>query len=479
MSLPGKHLLKNLNFLYTMCMKTSLFLERSAHPLPLAAAALVLVNDLLFRPLWPAAWWTGKLSTLAAAFALPVLLAAFLSILFPRRPKAAGAAAFALVLVTLLLLKLTPETNRWLTGWLPIRAIPDPSDLLAILPWSAALWFYFRPVSHPARPLGWPRLLLVPLAAVFLLADAAAPDYGVAGIIASKDGSLSTRAGYVIYRSSDGGESWNPSEMPLPEEFAYGPALQEPLELTAPGGVRYRVTPGQGVERSAADGSWQPVFASAPLSEPEQVFLDRTITANLDYLPGPLDAQLAPGGENLVVAMGVEGVLIVPPQGEPRWIAVGPYRRRSLENAGLDGYLTVLSGEIWLAVCASLLWLATAALRLRRSTWQMILVVLGWLLFLVVGAAQHPEINTGYLAAFASLGILVLGVWSVILVLIALFRLRGRPLHPFTRRLLFIPVFMLVFLLPFVAWALSLLPFYWIAQLAAGGLTVAMVGLMN
>jgi hypothetical protein len=451
--------------------------QRAAHPLPLAAAGLVILNDLVLRPLWPTAWWTGKLSSLAAAFALPLLLAAFLSVCLPRREKLAAGLAFGGVLLGLLLLKVSPLSNHWLTARLPLRAVPDPSDLLALLTWLAALVFYFSPVlPNPRLPIA--RLLLLPLAAIFLLADAAMPDYGAACLTVREDNTLLTHANYQVYLSADGGRTWQGTDLSAQME-CYAPGLDGQVELTAPNGVQYRVQTGGTVERSPDGQTWETVYTGALLPEPEQVYTRRTHSGNLSYRPGPLDAKLAPGGNDLVLAMGMEGVLIVPSSGEPYWVTVGPYQHNLLKTSGFEGYLSLLSGELWLAGAAALAWLATAALRLRRSTWQMVLVVLGWLLILVAGAARHPDINSGYLAAFAGVGLVAAFGWALILVLVAFFRQRGRPLHPLTRRVLFIPLFMAVFMLPFIAWALGLLPLYWIAQAAAAALTVAMVGLVN
>jgi hypothetical protein len=48
------------------------------HPLPMAAALLILVNDMWLKPQWPHSFVTGKLSDVGINFLLPVvLLAAF------------------------------------------------------------------------------------------------------------------------------------------------------------------------------------------------------------------------------------------------------------------------------------------------------------------------------------------------------------------------------------------------------------------
>ena len=83
------------------------FRQRAAsalmHPVTLGALGVLLINDLLFKALWPGAWIPGKLSDLAwMMFAPPVL--AFLLSFLARRNAAAQRAAFLAAYVGLPLL---------------------------------------------------------------------------------------------------------------------------------------------------------------------------------------------------------------------------------------------------------------------------------------------------------------------------------------------------------------------------------------
>jgi len=108
-----------------------------AHPLNLAAAVLILVNDFLLRPVAPS-WWTGKLSDAGALVIWPLLFAAALALILPRRWKhshaLAGGLALGLTLAGYLLLKLSPATNALLLALSGqrLRAVADPSDLLLL-----------------------------------------------------------------------------------------------------------------------------------------------------------------------------------------------------------------------------------------------------------------------------------------------------------------------------------------------------------
>ena len=177
-----------------------------AHPLVLLAVGLVALNDFVLKPLVPS-WITGKLSDIGMLFFLPLLLAGLLEFILPRR-WAAGL-GFGLAGAGFVLFKAGPVTAGWL-DFLALRSIPDPSDLLALpaLGASFALW---RSTLHeeraPAHTLGW-RLVLLPLAMLVAMADAAMPDQGV-DCLAVQDGGLYARSGYGrTYASRDGGLTW-------------------------------------------------------------------------------------------------------------------------------------------------------------------------------------------------------------------------------------------------------------------------------
>ena len=68
------------------------------HPVTLAALGVLLVNDLLFKALWPGAWIPGKLSDLAWMVFAPPLLAYILSFATPGNGRGQRA-AFAATLV--------------------------------------------------------------------------------------------------------------------------------------------------------------------------------------------------------------------------------------------------------------------------------------------------------------------------------------------------------------------------------------------
>ena len=170
-----------------------------AHPLSLAAAVLILVNDFSLRPVAPS-WWTGKLSDAGALVIWPLLFAAALALILPRRwkhsPALAGGLALALTLAGYLLLKLSPATNALLLALSGqrLRAVADPSDLLLLPILLLPAWLLFRDEIRTARPtrLRW-EPLLAGLVLLVGVADAAAPEYGI-GCFTQEGAQLCVRA---------------------------------------------------------------------------------------------------------------------------------------------------------------------------------------------------------------------------------------------------------------------------------------------
>jgi hypothetical protein len=116
------------------------------HPLPIAAAVVLVVNDhLLKAAAWPSAAVAGKLSDLAGLFLLPILLTA----LTGRRLATAWVITTG---VGFTLLKLSPGFNAAVeAAW--GQNVLDPTDL-ACLPVLAFAWLYLQRGHAPAGALG-------------------------------------------------------------------------------------------------------------------------------------------------------------------------------------------------------------------------------------------------------------------------------------------------------------------------------------
>jgi hypothetical protein len=127
------------------------------HPVILAAIALFIVNDHVFKPAYPG-WLTGKLSDVAGLVFFPVLVASIAELVAPAvRRHAAGAISLCVCLtgltfVAMLLVPLGGDGYRWFFGFAqwpfrlagavitgapvpgmtPVLFAADPTDLITL-----------------------------------------------------------------------------------------------------------------------------------------------------------------------------------------------------------------------------------------------------------------------------------------------------------------------------------------------------------
>lgn len=130
-------------------------------PLPLAAVALMAVNDRWLKPAFHNAL-TGKLSDVALCFFLPLYLSALLALVtrWPRSTRT-GVGALACTLLYTAIKVSQPAADlfcaalRWVgqpLGMTGFRAVADPTDLLT-LPLVGAAILYSRAVDSRPSPL--------------------------------------------------------------------------------------------------------------------------------------------------------------------------------------------------------------------------------------------------------------------------------------------------------------------------------------
>lgn len=133
-------------------------------PLPLAAVALMAVNDQWLKPAFHNAL-TGKLSDVAICFFLPLYLSALLSLVtrWPRAARTAAGAGLTAILYTALKVSqpaadLFCEALRVVgapLGLRHFRAVADPTDLITLpLVGLAVLYSRVRESCEPVPPTG-------------------------------------------------------------------------------------------------------------------------------------------------------------------------------------------------------------------------------------------------------------------------------------------------------------------------------------
>ena len=98
--------------------------------------------------------------------------------------------------------------------------------------------------------------------------------------------------------------------------------------------------------------------------------------------------------------------MIIEPDGEQVWVAVGEYRHGGLREDGWMGLISLLSFEFLLALLAGVAWWNTATLASDRTGWQVAWVVIGWvlLLALIVGGIAYGSYLYARKQAFLQVG---------------------------------------------------------------------------
>ena len=307
------------------------------HPATVAALGVLLLNDLLFKSLWPHSWFTGKLSDLAwLVLALPLM--AFLLSLIDRGNLRVQRVSFLVAYVGLPLLYASYNTCEPVHYWV-LRGISivsggtagsplDVTDSLIIpFGWGIALWIWRREAAGPgALRTRW-ALLVAGIASLASVATSYPdPEYGVQGVGTSEDGTIHADTfpyhEYVSrYRSVDGGVTWTYREA-QEVEVAWGSLIAE-----TPRGT-YTLD-GPYVMRTVADGRRKEVAYSAKfLQRDGNVWVQEHATAELDVreiASKPLSIAYDDHSGNVVVAMGIQGVVIGTPGGRWTRTAVGRY----------------------------------------------------------------------------------------------------------------------------------------------------------
>ncbi|NLG96553.1 MAG: hypothetical protein GX491_04250 [Chloroflexi bacterium] len=448
-------------------------LKLLAHPFSLGAIGLLFVNDHLLRRLWPS-WWTGKIGDAAWLFFFPFVMAVLLALLCPekRRDQWVFRTAYGLTGIVFVLMKCIPAVNilatRIAAGLTdaPFALLPDPSDLLALpaLGLSSLLWVS-TPNPEPQRddsrqPVYG--LLALPIAALLTLANAAAPDRGIA-CFSIQDGQVYANSGYTAYLTTDGGRSWQAQpaaglscsqKIPFPGEWQ---EIQGPTES-----VRYRYKPGESIEFSNDAGqSWQAGMSLTPVSEAEQMYYIKSRPGNAWFDPGPMDAIADPNTGNMLFAMGHQGVLVREAGGEWVWSMTGVYRRMET-FPDIDAFAVLLGGMIPMASGLAFLVFSTAALRLTFHPVRLVLLVLAWLAWLIVNIFVPPATSTSYGLTVTLIGMAAAGVIIVPLAVEQGVRLTRRAPHLLPRLIGLALAGGLLYLLPYVLWLYNAMPnFAW------------------
>jgi hypothetical protein len=453
-----------------------------AHPLTLAAVALLLLNDHLFRRLWPS-WFTGKLGDFAWLFFAPFALAALLAVLLPgrgrRHAQFVGGLAFGLVGGVFALAKTAPPVHAAVVRWagavfgFPVAWQRDPTDLIALASLAAGWWLWRRAQAdlRPRPAVGW---VVLPLAALLTLANGPAPDPGIYCLDVQERQVVAFSA-YARFISSDGGMTWQVSQTgssaPCPQPWSQPSAGEQMVVDPVNPNVVYRYAPGRAVASSADGGqSWRTEFDLRPASEAEQTYYLKR-HGNATFREGPLSGVVDPVTGHALFAMGHAGVLIRRADGQWQWVAVGGYYPMSADRAGAA--FSLLIGELVLAVGLGLLALITLALRLGSGWFRKLLCGLGWALWAVQVLVFRPAFMTGYEVLIETVLLVATAVVVIPTAVDAAVRLISVAPAALGRAAAIAAAGMLLFILPYLLWSLNALPSYMLAAVFALVLSAA------
>ena len=305
------------------------------HPVTLAALALLLINDIVFKTLFPGAWAVGKLSDLAwVVFASP-LLAFALSFAVPKKSAAGWRAALVVAYGGLPLLYAAFNTfapihdaiMSVLTMGADGAASGSPMDATdsLVIPFGLAIaaWVWRRGVPDGGLRSRFAALAagIAALASVATSQDPAAE--GVATLGATDSGAVIATSVYLYggYKSDDGGMNWH-----WDDSGGYELVVQSSQRARTPRG-EYAIT-GSGIELTGENGRRELVYSTEYLRGDANKWVQKSDTQGFGrrFLTTRPKAILyhADSG-NVIVAMGIQGAVVGTPDGRWRRVAVGGY----------------------------------------------------------------------------------------------------------------------------------------------------------
>lgn len=349
------------------------------HPATLAALAALLVNDIALKRAWPDAWAMGKLSDLAWMIFAPPLLAYLLSFLVGGSALGGragfGAAYAGLPLLYAAFNTFEPMHNAALRGLALVGGSSPGSPLdatdSAVIPFAmaAALWVWRRPPASTHSVRARLALLTMAVAALATVATSYPPPVeGVTNVQAAEDGTLLAHIPYSnTYASRDGGLTWMRAD-----DFPSGRFGEPSKRIRTPSGS-YSISRTDIVRQGG--GEREVVYSAEYLEDYSNVWarvIDTREHGKRRFLTrAPRAIAYDDASGNVAAAMGMQGVVVVAPDGTWRSVAVGPFEPTDFSFAAKLSNLRKPS-FLWLALALAVsfagLGLAASLLAHRRGT---------------------------------------------------------------------------------------------------------------
>jgi len=375
-------------------MRTGVFLRWLAHPLTIGAAAVLLLNDHVFKQAWPGLV-TGKLSDVAGLVATPPVLGLLFGLVVTARIGAAAAvlltgAGFAVVKLTAVGAEVASAAWSVVNG--PSVILADPSDLVALPALGLAWWVWSRVATAPPLPDGAAFRLRVlvagPFAVLAITATSAPPGVPSVDSVRSDGEKVVIEVRERLYYSFSGVDRWTP--VPQPTPYAPPPEHRRQVEACVPQDAAhcYRVRGGGhlepvetprggrllGVDETTDAGrtwhtAWEVPAGRWPFVRHQHPFpsgFDRVDqVASVDVL-----VRAVPGGHEVIVANGVEGLAVRGVDGAWRRVpVVDATTDLDIRPAPLTGFGRAMGADIraagLIALLTLLLGMSVAAGRAR------------------------------------------------------------------------------------------------------------------
>lgn len=319
------------------------------HPVTLAALGLLLLNDLVLKGVWPNPWTTGKLSDLAWVIFASPLLAYLLSLPTPggrRTQRAIWIAAYiGLPLLYAAFNTFAPVHDAILRGLSLISGGAggsplDAADSLVIpIGLAIALWIWRRGRTTLTIRRRHIAMAVAGLAVFAAIASSGPrPTSGVAGFMMTSDNRLFAHCGPVYgacsYETVDGGLTWklaNPTN--LDGQQIAGSSVDTPRGS-------YSINE-FGVMHPA--GSSDPAYSTKYLRSVSAQWLQENATTHLwpqTLATMPDSIAYDARSDHVLVAMGIQGVVVGTPDGKWTRVAVGNFRPTDFSFAGK--FVTIL-----------------------------------------------------------------------------------------------------------------------------------------
>lgn len=441
------------------------------HPFVIGAFLAYVINNHILQIYFPS-WLTGKLSDFAWLFFVPYAILFLATSLFPKKLDEKSqfqTAVFLLVGIAFTLIKTNIAVNQTFVGTfeklfkLPIQIILDPSDLLALFSLAGSFYFWkgYRPKE---QKLSFSKsFFFLGILLIFTLADAPRPDYGITSLRISQDSIVATST-YAKYFSDDGGLSWeeHPTGNSLPENEHRIPT---PTFITSEdGSLQVRIKENRKIEISTDNGkTWMLEYDLKPENEAQRAYYEITHAYNF----GIQDMIIDPVSENIIFAMGNEGILMRTKTDEWKWISVGNYTVPDYTDIVLK---TLLAGEFFLALAVGLLIFSSIGHALysemkNEDIW-LLLIILNWIIlgfmFFIDGPKQPDGTYTGAIITIILQAMLVLPVIIAIHYLV-----RAIQTSTFRKTFLYLPLGTIIYIAPYYLWAKNIVKTYSVATIIA------------